>query len=344
MDVRWQVGRSAAAALAMLALLVLALVTMPVPFVAVGRGPTFDTLGELNGSPVVTVADVPTFPTSGHLNMTTVGVTSGLTGVQALGLWWASDRQLIPRSAVVRPGESDDEAAARNAQLFSESQTAAKGAAITYLNLPATVYVEELTPQSPVAGALEKGDVLLAIDGQPIDGLPRLRAVMAETRPGQRVVVQERRGDAPPRDVPITLGELPGADQHGMLGIIAAARPVRDDQITISLGDVGGPSAGLIFALAIVDKLTPGEITGGRFVAGTGAIHSTGEVSQIQGIRFKMAAARDAGATVFLVPADNCEEARDFGPEGLQTVRVADLAGAVAALDTLRAGGTPPTC
>lgn len=337
-------ARSLFTSIALLILLGLLGATVPVPFVAVGRGPSFDTLGELNGSPVVTVADLPTFPTSGHLNMTTVGVTSGLTGVQALGLWWAGDRQLIPRNAVVRPGESDDEAAARNAQLFSDSQTAAKGAAVTYLNLPATVYVEELSPQSPAAGALEKGDVLLAIDGQPIDGLPRLRAVMAETRPGQQVVVQERRGDAPPREVPITLGEMPGGNHHGLLGIVPAARPVRDDQIAISLGDVGGPSAGLIFALAIVDKLTPGEITGGRFVAGTGAIHSTGAVSQIQGIRFKMLAAREAGATVFLVPADNCAEAREFGPEGLQTVRVADLAGAVAALDLLRSGGTPASC
>lgn len=335
--------RTGLAGVLLLVALTLFGVAVPTPFVAIGRGPTFDTLGAVDGTPVVAIPDLPTYPTSGRLNMTTVGVTSGITAVEAIGMWVAGDRQVVPRSAVVPPGETEEEALARNAQLFADSQSAAEGAAITYLGLPATVYVGGVVADSAAAGVLESGDVLVEIAGQPVTTLAGLRAVMAGTRPGQQVPLRLRRGDTEPRDVVLTLGSLPGMEQ-GALGILPAARPAGAGDIVISLGDVGGPSAGLVFALAVVDKLTPGELTGGRFVAGTGTIMSTGEVGPIEGIRFKMLAAREAGAEVFLVPGGNCEEARTAVPEGLQTVRVDDLTGAVAALDLIRSGGTPPAC
>jgi Lon-like protease len=119
---------------------------------------------------------------------------------------------------------------------------------------------------------------------------------------------------------------------------------LRDGDIRISLGGVGGPSAGLMFALAVVDKLTPGELAGGRFVAGTGAIESTGTVTPINGVPFKMRRAQDEGATVFLVPEANCEEAVATNPGGLQLVRVATLHDAVVALEALQAGQPVPPC
>jgi len=317
--------------------------TVPTPFVAIGRGPTYDTLGVVAGTPVVAIADLPTYPTSGQLNMTTVGVTSGITTAQALGMWIAGDRQVVPRSAVVPPGESQEEAMARNAELFTDSQSAAEGAAISYLGLPVAVYVGDVVPGSAATGVLEADDVILEIAGRPVTTIAGLRAIMATTRPGQQVPVLLRRGADDPREVQVTLGRLPETEQ-GALGILPAARPVDEGDIVISLADVGGPSAGLVFALAVIDKLTPGELTGGRLVAGTGTIASTGEVGPIQGIRFKMLAAREAGATVFLVPGGNCDEARSAVPEGLQTARVDDLSSAVAALDLVRAGVTPPSC
>ena len=114
--------------------------------------------------------------------------------------------------------------------------------------------------------------------------------------------------------------------------------------ITISLGDIGGPSAGLMFTLAVIDKLTPGELNGGRFVAGTGTITQDGVVGPIGGIPFKMLAARAAGATTFLVPADNCAEAAANTPDGLALVRVATLDDALAGLDALRAGRPVTGC
>ncbi|MGH3670280.1 MAG: S16 family serine protease, partial [Pseudonocardiaceae bacterium] len=113
---------------------------------------------------------------------------------------------------------------------------------------------------------------------------------------------------------------------------------------TITLADVGGPSAGLMFALAIVDKLTPGALAGNIFVAGTGTIVPAGQVGSIGGIPLKMISAREAGATVFLVPAGNCAEAVQHVPAGLRLVRVNTLTDAVHALDQLRGGQQPPHC
>jgi len=116
--------------------------------------------------------------------------------------------------------------------------------------------------------------------------------------------------------------------------------------VEISLKDVGGPSAGLMFALGIVDKLTPGSLTGGKFIAGTGTIDDSGHVGAIGGIAQKMVGARRKGATVFLSPAGNCAQARDTVPDGLRLVRVKTLSDAVEALEDLKAGRVDevPTC
>ena len=145
---------------------------------------------------------------------------------------------------------------------------------------------------------------------------------LAGTAPGQSVTITYRRAGQQ-RDADVVLGSSPDRPQ-GLLGVRPGVEPQAGD-IRISLGDIGGPSAGLMFALAVVDKLTPGELTGGRFVAGTGTITPDGGVGPIGGIPFKMRAARDAGATEFLVPADNCAEAVANAPDGLQLLRVGTL-------------------
>ena len=112
--------------------------------------------------------------------------------------------------------------------------------------------------------------------------------------------------------------------------------------VDFNLANIGGPSAGLMFSLAVVDKLTTGDLNDGKFVAGTGTITGDGKVGPIGGITHKMLAAREAGATIFLVPADNCEEAKTAHEDGLELVRVENLDQAVAALKTFSAGGERP--
>ena len=150
------------------------------------------------------------------------------------------------------------------------------------------------------------------------------------------------RRDGQEQTANVALAASPDRAQ-GLLGVRPTVEP-RAGDIRISLGDIGGPSAGLMFALAVVDKLSPGELTGGRFVAGTGSIDATGDVSPIGGIPFKMRAARDAGATVFLVPDENCAEAVATAPEGLQLVRVTGLGDAVTQLEALDDGAAPAAC
>ncbi|HEX9831497.1 MAG TPA: S16 family serine protease, partial [Mycobacterium sp.] len=135
----------------------------------------------------------------------------------------------------------------------------------------------------------------------------------------------------------------PEGDQ-GYLGIGVLDAPWAPFTVDFNLANIGGPSAGLMFSLAVVDKLTTGDLNDGKFVAGTGTITGDGEIGPIGGITHKMLAASDAGATIFLVPADNCAEAKTAQDDGLELIRVENLDEAVAALKTLSAGGERPHC
>jgi Lon-like protease len=228
-----------------------------------------------------------------------------------------------------------------NTAAFAASEADAEVAALAELGVPTRVVVADLTPGSPATGVLEAGDEIVAVAGTAVASAAAVSEALTTTAPGQAVTVTYRRGGAQ-RDGTVVLGASPDRPQ-GLLGILPGVEPAAGD-ITISLGDVGGPSAGLVFALAVVDKLTPGELTGGAFVAGTGTIDRAGTVGRIGGIPFKMRAARDAGATVFLVPAENCGEALAEAPEGLRLVRVGTLDEALANLDALRAGAPTTSC
>ncbi len=128
------------------------------------------------------------------------------------------------------------------------------------------------------------------------------------------------------------------------MGVGVRDAPWAPFTIDFNLANIGGPSAGLMFSLAVVDKLTPGELNDGRNVAGSGTIDGEGKVGSIGGITHKLAAAREAGATVFLVPADNCAEAVSAKQDGMELVKVETLDSAVEALNTVSAGGEPPRC
>jgi Lon-like protease len=315
--------------------------TLPVPLVALGPGPTYDTLGAVDGMQVVAVDGLPTYPTSGHLNMTTVSVTDRLTLFAALGFWGAADHQVVPRDTVFPPDKSDAQVQQQNSDDFAASEASAEVAALMDLKLPTRAVVADLTPDSPATGRLQKGDELVVVAGTPVATPQAVADALSGTKPGQSVQITYRR-DGKEGTATVVLGSSPDRPQ-GLLGVRPGIEPQGGD-ITISLGDIGGPSAGLMFTLAVIDKLTPGELTGGRFVAGTGTIDNTGAVGAIGGIPFKMMAARAAGATTFLVPAKNCTEAAANAPDGLQLVRVATLDDALTALDALRADQPVRTC
>jgi PDZ domain-containing protein len=341
----WTNARARTFTVALLVLLaVLVLAGIPrVPLVALSPGPTFDTLGAVQGQTVVTVSSRPTYPTSGRLEMTTVGVTDQLNTYDALRAWFDPRKELVPRAAIYPPGKSAQQVEQENTAQFTTSENDAEVAALTYLHQPVKVVVGPLSANAPATGVLKEGDQLLSVKGQQVTSPAQVSQILTTTRPGDRVAVSYQRGDGPVTQGMVTVGARPDGPQ-GFLGITPEGQPLDPNQIVIKLGDIGGPSAGLIFALAVIDKLTPDDLTGGKVIAGTGTIYPTGQVGPIGGITLKMLGARQSGATVFLVPAANCAEAAAHPPPGLQLVKVTALADAVDALTAVKQGRPAPAC
>jgi PDZ domain-containing protein len=319
------------------------LAVVTVPYVSLGPGPAFDTLGEVDGKQVVDIKGTQTHPTSGHLDMTTVSQRDGLSLAEALTLWLSGQEQLMPRDLVYPPGQSREEIDKANDVDFKESEHSAEYAALGYLKYPQAVTVAAVNDPGPSVGKLQAGDSVQAVNGTPVATVEQFTSYLKNTKPGQPVTVDFRRKNAPPRVAQITLASNKDR-KYGFAGLSVMNAPWAPFVVDFNLANVGGPSAGLMFSLAVVDKLTTGNLAGSKFVAGTGTIKPDGTVGRIGGIVHKMTAARDAGATVFLVPAENCYEATTDKLPGLQLVKVDDLGGAVNALHAVTSGGQPPSC
>jgi len=319
------------------------LAAVPVPYVALGPGPTFDTLGEVDGKPVVAIEGTPVQPTSGHLNMTTVSQRDGLTLGQALAFWGSGEDQLIPRDLVFPPEKSrDDIQKSQNAD-FQRSEDNAEYAALNYLKFPKSVTVQKVTDPGPSLGKLQPGDALDAVNGTKTPTIEAFTALLKATKPGQEIVIDYRRQNSAPGTARITLGKNDDRD-YGYLGVAVQDAPWAPFSVDFNLANIGGPSAGLMFSLAVVDKLTTGDLNGSKFIAGTGTIGPDGTVGPIGGISHKMSSAQEAGATVFLVPADNCDEARTATGNSMELIKAETLTQTIDALHTLTAGGPPPRC
>jgi PDZ domain-containing protein len=328
---------------AVVVVLVLIGAFVQVPYVALGPGPTYDTLSAVSGTQVVAVKGTKTYPTDGQLRMVTVSLTDGATLFGALSMWMSGKYALAPREDYYQPGESAQQVQQQNVQEFKDSQSDAEVSALRYLHYPVSVIAQTVVSNSPADHRIKPGDKLLTVNGRKPTDAEQVQAALVDTKPGQTVDVVVQTGLDAPRTLKIMLGSNPDRKQ-GFLGITPASHADVPFRITISLSDIGGPSAGLMFALAVVDKLTPGNLNGGLTVAGTGEIDDTGDVSPIGGIPFKLVAARKAGATVFLTPAANCSEAETHVPAGLRLVKVTSLGSAISELAALQAGKAVPGC
>ncbi|GGF25815.1 YlbL family protein [Williamsia phyllosphaerae] len=329
--------------LALLIVLVMVGAFVRVPYVSLGPGPTVNTLGTIEDKQVVMISGAPVRPTDGHLNLTTVSVTDGLTLFQAMGMWLSGRDALQPREQVYPPDKSTDEVRKDDVAQFSGSEDSATVAALKYLKRPVALEVT-VDPKGPAAGVLRDGDRVVTVNGAAVSTADQLRSAVSGLRPGTRVVLGVPQGAAVATRT-VTLGARPDAKDKGYLGVTPAE--VNADpslKIGFNVGDIGGPSAGLMLTLGIIDKLGDQNLTGGRFIAGTGTITDDGEVGEIGGITHKTRAAREAGATEFLVPEGNCAEARSDVPDGLTLLKVGTLNDAVSALSAVRSGRDAPRC
>ena len=318
-------------------------VLVPVPYVILGPGPTLNTLGkDSSGHPLITISGRASYPAGGHLNLVTVSY-QGCQGDRfniftALVAWLNPHEAVVPEGEICPAGQTQQQTQQQNTQEMTGSQRTATAAALAELHIPYQVAVVQPERGYPAYGVLEAGDVITAVDGQPVTSQPGLTDLIAAHPAGSTLTLTiDRNGQR--RPVRVATRQSGG---HPVIGVVIQDRfPFT---VRISVGDIGGPSAGLMFALGIIDKLSGLDLTGGKFVAGTGEITATGQVLAIGGIQQKMVGARNAGATIFLTPASNCADARGAVPAGLRLVKVSTLAQAVTELEALKAGQSVPSC
>ncbi|MGA4851197.1 YlbL family protein [Streptomyces sp. G5(2025)] len=346
----------------MLIALLCAGVLIKVPYSEMSPGPTVNTLGDHDGEPVLQISGHKTYPTSGNLNMTTVRVTSAdykMNLAEAVYGWLAHDNIVVPHDTLYPNGKTEQQSTQENAEEFSQSQESAKVAALRELDLPveSQVIVATVFKGDPAEGKLHAGDVIQKVDGKPVKEMTDVAKLVTEHKPGESVTftivpvkeaaAAEKSGKKASRteEIKITTKKAEGGDR-AIVGIEAGTDHTFPFTIDIKLADVGGPSAGLMFALGIVDKLTPKDLTGGKFVAGTGTITERGKVGPIGGIEMKTVGAREKGAEYFLTPKDNCAAAASDVPDGLTLVEVDTIEDAVKSLDKIRKGdtGALPSC
>jgi Lon-like protease len=322
-------------------------VLVPVPYVILQPGPTLNTLGKDSaGKPLITISGHPVYPVNGNLNMVTISYQGGpgahLNLFEALRAWLNPTQAVVPESELFPPGQSAQQTQAQDSAQMASSQELATAAALSALHIPyqTKVAVVQTVPGYPAAGALKAGDVIASVDGKPVTGQHGLTALITAHPAGTTLTLQVVRAGKT-LTVPVTTRSSGGTP---VIGVQVQEQYVFPFAVKFSVGDIGGPSAGMMFALGIIDKLTPANLTGGKFIAGTGEITASGQVEPIGGIQQKMVGARDAGATVFLAPAANCSDVRGAVPAGLRVVRVGTLSQAVTELEALKAGKPVPSC
>ena len=310
------------------------------PYVVESPGPTFNTLGEDNGKPVISVTGHETFPAKGNLDLTTVYVNGGPNGpvtvFEAFSAWLDGSKAVYPEELIFPKGVTKEQSQQESAVAMETSQENAVAAALRELNIgfEQKMEIASLPDDSASKGLLQTGDALVSINGKPITGLGVVQAELAAGNGAPVTVVVDRGGSK----VPATITPAKTSAGRFVLGVVLQYKFTFPFEVKISLDKVGGPSAGMMFALGIVDTVTPGDLTGGKHIAGTGTISPEGVVGPIGGIAQKMQGARSGGATLFLAPAANCGDVLGHIPGGLQVVKVESLAEARKAVDLAASG------
>jgi Lon-like protease len=333
-----------------------------VPYVILLPGPVTDTLGNVPsadttngkpGGPVIEISGVRTQPTNGHLDLTTVEELPGDCNAHprlwdAVKAWFSRSQTVEPYQVECPPGQTSQQVQQQAEQEMSQSQINAVTAALTELGYKSTgnrVAVSSVESGVPAAKVLRSGDVIEAVNGTPLRTVEALRtAVRAQPAPASISLTILRDGTT--RTVSTTT--IKGSHGVPMIGIATLTAPTFNRvQVTIGIDPdvIGGPSAGTALALGVIDKLTPGGLTGGRTIAGTGTVSPQGKVGPIGGIQQKIAAAVKAGATVFFAPASECSDAKAAAPSSLTLVKVTTLHDAVTSLQAIKAGSSAfPHC
>lgn len=323
---------------------------LPVPYVTWSPGGTHDALGTVDddrngttpGTPMIAITGTATYPTTGRLDLTTVSVTSArarLSLPEAVAAYWLPNRDALPRDSVYAPGKTPDQLAGEASESMDTSQDNAVVAALRAAGQPVREMpvVSAVTIGAPAHNLLQPGDLIVSVGGVPVE---RIDDVGAQIRrhevdePVEFVVLRDR---AETR-VTVTLASSAGQAGVPVVGITVAIGYAYQPEVSFDVGRIGESSAGLVFALAVYDKITPGPLLAGAHLAGTGTITPTGEVGAIGGVAQKIAGAERAGAAAFLLPAANCKDL-DGVRTSLEVIKVATLEQAIGAVQQFGTAG-----
>ena len=331
--------------------LIAAVFLVPVNAVIEAPGPTWNVLdnGSSSDQDVLKVSGTETYPTEGALRMTTVSVSGcpgyPVTTADLIAAWISADKRIVDRDEVCPQDQSAEQVEETGKAQMTASQDSAVIAALVETGKAGAMHltVTEVTEQQ-TSTEIQAGDVLETITpegGQTttLTSFSQLRELMTTIPEGTRVTLGVRRGEQKASAALTTIAPQEGTT-GSLLGLslkISVDSPV---EATFGLSDVGGPSAGMMFALGVVDEITPGSLTGGKDISGTGTIDMTGQVGPIGGIQQKMAGARESGSTFFLAPASNCNEVKGHEPKDMQVFAVNTLHEAVAATEAIASGNT----
>ena len=331
--------------------LIAAVFLVPVNAVIEAPGPTWNVLdnGKSADQDVLKVSGTETYPTEGALRMTTVSVSGcpgyPVTTADLIAAWISSDRRIVDRNEVCPQDQSAQQVEETGKAQMTASQDSAVIAALIETGMAGAMHltVTEVIEQQ-TSTEIQAGDVLETItpeggEATTITSFSQLRELMTTIPEGTRVTLGVNRGEQQTTAALTTIAPQEGTT-GSLLGLSLKISVDSTVEASFGLSDVGGPSAGMMFALGVVDEITPGSLTGGKDISGTGTINMDGQVGPIGGIQQKMAGARNSGSRFFLAPASNCDEVRGHEPEGMQVFAVSTLHEAVTATEAIASGNT----
>lgn len=316
--------------------------TRPGDFSLFSPGPTVDLLASEGGEPIIDIEGRKTYRDDGELRLVTIRTTRPEDKVglwRAIQGWLDPDVDVYPYAGLYNEQDTNESNREALAQQMTSSQDAALAAALTELGIEFGQHVEVMGVKEggPSDGVLKQGDRVVSVQGKPVNSTSAMVEQIQGIEPGTEVEIVVRRGGAE-RTFTVTTAPAGPEGEDARKSIVGVTIGEEFDfpvDLEVGISDaIGGPSAGMMFALTIVDVLTPGSLTGGKVIAGTGEISVEGEVGSIGGVRQKIAGAEADGAELFLVPAANCDEAvlADYDEDKIQLVRVATLDEATAAI------------
>jgi PDZ domain-containing protein len=316
---------------------------LPSGYVIERPGQVFNVMGEIDGKEVISSSDLESYQSESRFDITTVSLLGNREAnpnwIQVLAAWADPNQLVLPIDQVFPPNLSTAEVRAESTFQMEVSQQDAIAVALKQMGyqVPRSLYVNSVIEDTPASKKLVAGDFVISAQGAAISTFEELKAAIQTTGAAELLLGVVR--DGVEQEIAITPAKQ---EDSFVIGAMLGYTYDFPATILLQLGDVGGPSGGLMFTLGILDSFTPDSLAGKNHVAGTGTISSEGQVGPIGGIRLKVIAARDAGATIFLAPSQNCEELIGHVPSGLSVAVVRDLAEALKVLDQVAAGTSLP--